>query len=1131
MKNNLKGRGFKALIVTQFLGAFNDNAFKLVISFLAVEKIAGSPGGAQYLSAASAFFILPFLVFSTYAGYLADKVSKRTIMIYAKFAEIVIMFLGFFAIRSGNFNYIYLVLFLIGTHSAFFAPAKYGILPEVLNDEELSEGNGLLQMWTFLAIIAGTASASFLVAVAKGKVYLTSMLFITIAIVGAISSFFIFKAPPGGTKRRFQINFVKDIYDSILAIRKKRAMRLSMAGTVYFWFLGAIFQLNILMYATKMMKISEVATGILLIVVAVGVGLGSFVAGKLSGRKIEFGFVPMGSIGLSIFSILLAFSYKSFFCTSVCLFFIGISSGFFVIPLNAYIQEKSPSDAKGRFLSTINFMSFIGILAASGMLWFMLEVLKLSPAGAFGFIGLLTVIGTVYIVGLLPTSLIRLFLWMLTHSIYRIRAVETENVPKNGGALLISNHVSFVDALLISACLQRHVRFIMMREIYNIPVLKWFCKMMKAIPISAKDSPKQMVAALKTARDAVSKGELVCIFPEGHLTLTGHVRRFKRGVSEITKGVEAPVIPIYLDRIWGSIFSFKGDKFFFKIPKKIPYPVTVMFGKGIPSSSSAYELRQAVRELGADAYKYRVGEKVPLHIAFWGEARRSFYKFCMSDFTGKKFTYATTLISSLVTAQILKNKCNGNKRVGVLLPPTCFGALTNIALSILEKTVVNLNYTASEEIINSIVDKCGIKTIVTSRKFIEKVNIKEREGMVFAEDVLKEVSIKQKANAIICGFFLPVKLSIRLLAGKKRVKMNDIATIIFSSGSTGVPKGIMLSHSNITANIEGLYQVFNIEEHDKFLGILPFFHSFGYMATLWFPLISGIGVVYHLNPTDAGQIGNLVSKYHVTILLSTPTFLNFYMRKCTPEQFKSLRIVLVGAEKLSNESARAFEEKYGVMPMEGYGATELSPIVSVNLPNRREAGQQITHKLGKIGLPLPGIAVKVVNHETMEELDADKEGLLLVKGQNVMTGYLDDPEKTKEVIRDGWYVTGDIAAIDSDGFLQITDRLSRFSKIGGEMVPHIKIEEEIQSFLKTEERKCVVTSVKDEKRGEQLAVIYQGDMNVDEVWTKLSESGMPKLWIPKKDAFYKMDALPILGSGKIDLVAIRKMAEEKSKIL
>jgi acyl-[acyl-carrier-protein]-phospholipid O-acyltransferase/long-chain-fatty-acid--[acyl-carrier-protein] ligase len=303
------------------------------------------------------------------------------------------------------------------------------------------------------------------------------------------------------------------------------------------------------------------------------------------------------------------------------------------------------------------------------------------------------------------------------------------------------------------------------------------------------------------------------------------------------------------------------------------------------------------------------------------------------------------------------------------------------------------------------------------------------------------------------------------------------------------------------------------------------------MATLWFPLISGIGVVYHLNPTDAGQIGNLVSKYHVTILLSTPTFLNFYMRKCTPEQFKSLRIVLVGAEKLSNESARAFEEKYGVMPMEGYGATELSPIVSVNLPNRREAGQQITHKLGKIGLPLPGIAVKVVNHETMEELDADKEGLLLVKGQNVMTGYLDDPEKTKEVIRDGWYVTGDIAAIDSDGFLQITDRLSRFSKIGGEMVPHIKIEEEIQSFLKTEERKCVVTSVKDEKRGEQLAVIYQGDMNVDEVWTKLSESGMPKLWIPKKDAFYKMDALPILGSGKIDLVAIRKMAEEKSKIL
>lgn len=407
MNNNLKSRGFKALLATQFLGAFNDNAFKLIISFIAVEHMIKSAAGAQYLSAASAFFILPFLLFSSYAGFFADRVSKRTIMIYAKFAELAIMTLGMIALFSGNFAFIYAVLFLMGTQSAFFGPAKYGILPEVLTEEEISEGNGLMQMWTFLAIILGMAFGGFLMTAVKGKAYLGSIAFIIISLLGIITSFYIHKVLPSGSKRKFQINFLSDIWSTIKIVKEKRPMYLSMTGIVYFWFLGALFQLNILLYTSKMMHVSQLATGLLLTVVALGVGTGSFLAGKLSRGKIEFGFVPLGSVGLSIFSILLAFSYASIPFTVICLVFLGISSGFFVIPLNAYIQENSPKDSRGKFLATTNFLSFTGILAASGMLWLILEVIGLSPAGAFGFLGGLTIISTIYIVLLLPDSFSR----------------------------------------------------------------------------------------------------------------------------------------------------------------------------------------------------------------------------------------------------------------------------------------------------------------------------------------------------------------------------------------------------------------------------------------------------------------------------------------------------------------------------------------------------------------------------------------------------------------------------------------------------------------------------------------------------------------------------------------------------
>jgi acyl-[acyl-carrier-protein]-phospholipid O-acyltransferase/long-chain-fatty-acid--[acyl-carrier-protein] ligase len=374
--------------------------------------------------------------------------------------------------------------------------------------------------------------------------------------------------------------------------------------------------------------------------------------------------------------------------------------------------------------------------------------------------------------------------------------------------------------------------------------------------------------------------------------------------------------------------------------------------------------------------------------------------------------------------------------------------------------------------------------------------------------------------------FLPARWLNRRVT-KRRVP-DDLATVIFSSGSTGTPKGVMLSHHNIVSNIEGICQVIQFTKKDRILGVLPFFHSFGFTATIWLPLLAGFGVVYHPNPMDAKTIGETVQKYQATLLISTPTFYAGYLRRCSAEEFASLRYAIAGAEKLREQISRGYKEKYGIDLLEGYGCTELAPVVSVNIPDViGGVEKQIGHKPGSVGHPIPGVAVKVIDPDTELPLPCGREGLLLVKGPNCMLGYLGQPELTAQAFRDEWYVTGDIAAIDEDGFIRITDRLSRFSKIGGEMVPHVKIEEAINQVLGNSA--VVVTALPDEQRGEKLIAFYtQNGISRDELWNRLNRSELPKLWIPKRENLYWLESLPLLGSGKIDLKQIKLLAYEQA---
>ena len=714
--------------------------------------------------------------------------------------------------------------------------------------------------------------------------------------------------------------------------------------------------------------------------------------------------------------------------------------------------------------------------------------------------------------------LARVALWVLTHTLYRIRLGGQEHLPVRGPALLVCNHLSHIDGLLVGACIPRSVRFSVFTTYSRDAALNWLMRPLNAIPVGDRG---EALASVGRARDELRQGHVVCIFAEGAISRTGNLLPFTSGFERIADGLEVPVIPVYLDQVWGSVFSFKNGRFFWKWPTRVPYRVTVTFGAPLPSTATAQQVRQAVLELGADALGHRIGRSDLLHLRFLETARRRWFSFAMADSSGTRLTYGRALAASLALARWIRRSCPDERMVGIMVPSSVGGALANIATLFAGKVPVNLNFTAGREAIASAVEQCQIKTVLTSRVFLAKAKIEKPEGARFLEDVMKEITQVQKFGMLIAGLLLPARV-IEWLFVVGDGSPDSLATVIFSSGSTGMPKGVMLSHRNVLANIEGMAQIYWVADDDCLMGVLPFFHSFGFTGSIWLPLVSGFGVVYHANPMDAGTIGEMVRKHRATMIISTPSFCLGYVRKCTAEEFATLRYAVVGAEKLREPIARAFKEKFGLDLLEGYGCTEMSPAVALNAPDYPAAGQK-GMKPGTVGHPLPGVAAKVVDRDTGQPVPPGAEGLLLVKGANVMLGYLNAPEKTREALRDGWYVTGDIATIDEDGFIRLTDRLSRFSKIAGEMVPHVKIEETMTEILG--DSACVVTAIPDEARGERLVAFYSTkDLSPETLWSRLSESNLPRLWIPKRDSLYYLDVIPMLGSGKVDLKKVRELA-------
>ncbi|MBI1853035.1 MAG: MFS transporter [Planctomycetes bacterium] len=1131
-------RGFWALTVAQFLGAFNDNAWKMLLQLLAVRTVLDIHRRDGLFTLATVLFTVPYLIFSMNAGALADRFSKRTVLLSAKVAEVFVTALGVVAfLAGGSFWPLMAVLFLMAVHSTYYSPAKYGILPEILTEERLSWGNGIIEMTTFVAIILGTASAGPLIlfcmpkesSIADSSLWMGSLALTGLAVIGCIASFFVDRVPPADPARKITIDPIRDVVVRGREIAKSRVLALTVLGIVYFWALGVVVLNNLLNFGKDSLHLDESQIPFLHMAMASGIGLGSFVAGYLSGKTIELGLVPLGALGMSLGYFALALTGHSITATIAALGLIGFAGGFFIVPLNALLQQESPKADKGSIIAASNVFTFAGVTLAAG-LFFLLDVLRaklgLGSAAIFVVCGVGTLAASAYVLTLLPEAMGRLVLWVLTHTVYRVRMIGRENLPDRGPALLVANHVSYVDGLLVLATTHRFIRFVMWKAIADLPVVRTLARLMRVIPIAAEDGPKSVIVALKTAEEALRAGELVCIFPEGEISRTGQMLPFRKGFERIVRDLDVPIVPVHLDRVWGSIFSFQGGRFLWKRPKRWPYPVTVSFGKALSSKASSFEVRQAVAELGSAAFADRTREIETLGRTFIRTARHHPRRLALVDSTGASLTFGHALAKSLGLARRLRAEWADQERVGILLPPSVAGALANAAATITGHVPVNLNYTLPAESLRSCANQCGLRTVLTSRAFLEKIGVEPPARPIFVEDLSARPMLGEKLAIALRVRFASASRLERFAGRVRNVGPTDVATILFSSGSTGDPKGVMLTHANVLSNVQALEQLFDPGPDDRVLGVLPFFHSFGLTATIWFPLTAGIGAVYHPNPFDARAISELVRKFGCTFFLATPTFLQTYTRRCDPSAFGSLRHVIVGAERLSDRVADAFRERFGLEPLEGYGCTECSPLVAVNVPDHRERGiRQIGTKRGRIGHPVPGVSVRLVDPETFEPRPEGQEGLLLVKGPNVMAGYLGRDDLTAAAIRDGWYVTGDVAAIDEDGFVTITDRLSRFSKIAGEMVPHVKVEEALHAALGAHERVLAVTGVPDGQKGERLAVVHTlDDATLASLVEKLPSLGLPNLWLPRADAFVRAETLPILGTGKLDLRRVRDIA-------
>ena len=1148
MKSLLKTTGFISFISMIFLNAFVDLGHKIIIQNTIFKIYDGS---TQIILTAivNGLILLPFILLFTPSGFLADRFKKPTIMRWSAMAAVVITLLITLSYYMGWFNFAFAMTFMLAVQSAFYSPSKYGYIREIAGKDNLALANSFVQSTTIIAILLGMFVFSiFFETHLSGHSFTSEQDIIEIIapigwllVIGSlIELYFSFQLPPFRQQQSTKaFNWQhyrsgKSLNANLKLIRYDSVIWLSIIGLSVFWGVSQAVLATFPAYAKEVLAINNtIFVQGLLACSGFGIIGGSLLAGRISNHYIETALIPLGTLGMVISLAALPQVSSGYALVSSILAF-GFFGGLFIVPLNSLIQFRSNPQKLGTVLAGNNWIQNVV------MLGFLILTALFSLAGIHSqvllyIVTVMTAIGAIYTVFKLPQSLIRYVVGLVFSTRYKINVQGFHNIPSQSGVLLLGNHISWLDWAIIQIASPRPIRFVMDKGIYERKYLKWFLDFFGVIPISRGASKESLIAV----NNYLKAGEIVCLFPEGSISRNGQLAEFKKGFERSVEGVDGIILPFYIHGLWGSRFSRSSAGLRKIRHRPLRRDIIIAFGDSMDIISDARSVKHAVFELSINAWQHHIETLPALGRAWIKRAKKEGRADCLTDIqTNKTISRRGALTASLLFSRYFKSHHPTVNNIGFLLPTSCAGILANMACFISGKTAVNLNYTASAVSLMSAIRKADIKTVYTSSKFLQKLNKKgidlsaalDNVEVIYLEDVHQQLGKVAQLVTFIATYCLPASLLQTFFGGNSTSEQN--AVILFSSGSEGEPNGVILSHQNIMANIKQVSDVLDTQTDDVIVANLPLFHAFGLTVTSLMPLIEGIPTICHPDPTDVLTIAKGIKQHNASIFCGTSTFLRLFNKnnRIHPLMLDSLRIVVAGAERLKPQIRDEFTLKFGKIIYEGYGTTETAPVATVNIPDRLAVQgwkTQIGNKLGTVGLPLPGSSIRIVDPDSMEQLAALEDGLILVGGTQVMSGYLNDGAKTEQAIveLDGhrWYKTGDKGHLDKDGFLIIIDRYSRFAKIGGEMISLGSVESTINEVLPND-IEVMASTISDDKKGEAVALLYSGEIDIEQLKSSVRNSNLPTLAMPSH--YIQLDSIPKLASGKNDFNKAKQIVVE-----
>jgi len=1139
-------RSLASLLVAQALITFNASAANWVLlALVQFPGVAVATDTDLLKGLLSAGLVVPLVALAPLAGWATDRFSKSAVLRYSAAAQLLILSLLVLVFWSRQLWLAVVCVFLLAVQMTVFAPAKRAILIEIVPEGKLSRAVGLMEMLSVTAILLGAAASGRLFdhwAAVAGNPWMGALW--TVAVLAACSGFgwlaFRFL---GSTEAKTQERFTPGILirhgSQLLELWQARPIMQATIGVMFFYGMGVYCGLLFMQIGADAHSGgvgSATAGAVMLLALGAGTMTGNLAGGLFSRRGVELGLIPLGGAILlaSLVSLGFAVSRTGVLYHSL-LGIAGFASGLFLVPLYAFIQREAGDHRRGRILAAVGLLDSAATFVAGNCFIVLASnhALDLSPAVQFWVLGGLTLAALVYALRFVSHHVVNFMLRMISAAFYRVRVDGLENLPSTGGALVICNHVSYIDALILNVACPRSLLFM----VFTGSNQSWWLRLAwRATGVRAV-GPRRARRGVKQAVEHLSSGHLVCIFPEIGISKSGVVLELRKDFEAVARAAGVSVIPVYVDRQWSTMFAFSGQKYFWKQHHhRLPCPVSVHVGRPLPAATvDAIGVRKALFDLGEQAFSARPELMGNLARECVRSLARRPWEVQVIDRTGDHSEIKAGMLLAVAAALSRRIAATVPEfRIGIVLPPSAGCCIANLAVILAGKVPVNMNFTAGRAAIEASMRLGEVTTVLTAEAVQKKV----------ANFPWPERTIDIKQEILACGkpaimkwlaliWLLPGKLISRLLGIPPDGGAREVG-LLFTSGTAGEPKGVPLTHRNILGNCAQISATGILPKEETMLACLPVFHSFGFTATLWYPILRGCMIVTIPSPLDTRKMAEVIAAEKVTVVVVAPTFLRPLLKKATREEMRSIRFAVSGAEKMPIDLHIAFRDQLGVELIQGYGLTETTPVTNFNMPvtprGIRPGAVGGGHRLGSVGRMLPGMTAKIVDADTGRELPLTSTGVVWFRGPNIFSGYLKDEQKTRAALRDGWFVTGDLGRFDEDGFLYIEGRLSRFSKIGGEMVPHGTVEQRIIEVYELDQSQgpvIAVVGVPDSSKGEALVLLTAVPLNGDELRERLFRAGLPNLWIPK--IIRRVDQIPLLGSGKTDIKGCLKLAAEAAK--